>query len=109
MVRQIIKGCAMGMLKTVFDLKTLRFRPSLQRQLSEELLFDMPRIGMDPVVILGATRATALMVEAAVNAGHKRFLIVGGKEVGDEDPRFTGLLVDSLKKAGLPLPSDPKM
>ena len=99
----------MGLLKTVFDLQTLRFRPGLQKRLSDELLFEMPRIGMDPVVILGGTRATALMAAAAFNAGHKRFAIVGGKEVGDEDPRFTRLLVESIEKAGLPLPSDPKI
>lgn len=99
----------MGMLKTIFDLSTVKFRPSLQRRITDELLFEMPHIGMDPAIVLGFTRATALVAAAAYEAGHRRFLVLGGKEVGDEDPRFARILTESLKEAGLPLPSDPKM
>jgi hypothetical protein len=99
----------MGMLKTLWDVKTVQFRPSLQKRITDEMLFDMPTMGLGPAVILGATRATALVAAAAVEAGHRSFFVIGGKEVGDEDPRFTRLLTQSLEKAGLPLPSDSKM
>lgn len=99
----------MGILKTFFDLKTVGFRPALQARITDELLFDMPQINAEPVIILGATRATALLVDAAVKAGHKRFFIVGGKPVGDEAPAFTKLLNESLEKSGLPQPSNPDL
>lgn len=99
----------MGLLKTIWDANTVQFRPGLKKRITDEMLFEMPTIGIGPAVILGATRATALVAAAAVEAGHKSFLIVGGKEVGDEDPRFTRLLIKSLEQAGLPLPSDHKM
>lgn len=99
----------MGLLGKIFDLQTVKYRPALQRRITDELLFDMPTIGIGPAVILGHTLATALVVQDAVMAGHTRFLVLGGKEVGDEDPIFTRFLVENLGKAGLPLPSDPKM
>lgn len=99
----------MGMLKTLWDVNTVRVRPSLQQRITDEMLFDMPTMGIGPAVIMGATRATALVAAAAVEAGHTRFLVVGGKKVGDEDPRFTRLLVRSLNQAGLPPPSDSDM
>lgn len=99
----------MGLIKTIFDLKTLKLRPALQARISDELLFDMPQINSEPVVVMGATSATALLVDAAVKAGHKRFFIVGGKQVGDEDPKFTKLLNASLDELGLPRPSSPSL
>lgn len=84
-------------------------RPELQRQINDELLFDMPQINADPAIIMGATSATALLVNAAIEAGHKRFFIVGGKQVGDESPKFTKLLDASLEKLGLPRPSSPSL
>lgn len=99
----------MSLLKTIFDLHTVKYRPNLQKRISEELLFEMPTIGMDPAIVLGFTRATALVAAAAYEAGHRRFLVLGGKEVDDEDPRFARILTDSLQRAGLPQPSNPKM
>lgn len=99
----------MGFVKTAFDLYTIKFRPTLQERIRDELLFEMPRINSEPVIIMGSTSATALLVDAAVKAGHKRFFIVGGKEVGDEDPKFTKILNASLKELGLPQPSSPSL
>lgn len=99
----------MSLISVLFNHATLKMRSGLQQRITDELLFDMPTIGMDPAIILGATRATALIAKAAFDAGHKRFLVIGGKEVGNEDPRFTRFLEDNLAAAELPLPSNPKM
>lgn len=98
----------MGSLNVFFNLKTLPFRPALQERISKELLFDMPHIGADrPAIILGSTSATAFVVKAAVDAGdHSHFVVVGGKNVGNEDSQFTKLLYKGLAKAGLPPPSN---
>lgn len=71
---------------------------------TDELLFDMPRLGCATAVILGATKATAFCVRDAVEKGHRRFLLIGGKPCDQEDGAFTKYIVPKLEKEGLPLP-----
>lgn len=97
-------------LTTPYNLMTIPYRPALQKRVTDELLFDMPTIGTPHAIILGATRATALFVKAAVEAGvHQKFMVVGGKPVNQEDARYAKILDESLEKAGLPAPSRPDM
>lgn len=71
---------------------------------TDELLFDMPRLGCATAIILGATKATAFCVRDAVEKGHRRFLVIGGKPCDQEDGAFTKYIVPKLEKEGLPLP-----
>lgn len=76
---------------------------------TDELLFDMPRLGCATAVILGATKATAFCVRDAIEKGHRRFLVIGGKPCNQEDAAFTKYIVPKLEKEGLPLPRKPGM
>lgn len=76
---------------------------------TDELLFDMPQLGCATAVILGATKATAFCVRDAVEKGHRRFLVIGGKPCNQEDAAFTKYIVPKLEKEGLPLPRKPGM
>jgi hypothetical protein len=76
---------------------------------SSQLLFDTPHIGTKTAIILGATRATAFVVKAAVEQGYEQFVVIGGKPVGREDKRFTSYIEPRIISAGLSLPPSPDM
>lgn len=76
---------------------------------TDELLFDMPRLGCATAVILGATKATAFCVRDAIEKGHRRFLVIGGKPCNQEDAAFTKYIVPKLEKEGLRPPRIPGM
>lgn len=75
---------------------------------TDELLFDMPRLGCATAVILGRPRPR-LCVRDAIEKGHRRFLVIGGKPCDQEDAAFTKYIVPKLEKEGLPLPRKPGM
>lgn len=49
----------------------------------------LPALRKDMAVILGSTRATAFIVDAALRNGHTRFFLIGGKPIAQEHPSFT--------------------
>lgn len=99
----------MSILTTALRSAWAAISPDYEAQVSKDMLFDMPLMREDAAIIMGATRGTALMAAKAVAAGHKKFLIVGGKAVGQEDPRLTALLEKSHRAMGLPLPVSQNM
>jgi len=76
------------------------------KAINDRMMFSMPYLGMDPAIILGATRATALVAKEAFCWGHEKFIVVGGKPVSNENPAFTAFLEHSLKQARLPRPKN---
>ncbi len=99
----------MTIITTGFNALTVRFRPERLKRLTYDLLFTMPQTGGASAIILGATRATPFVVKAAVEAGHRAFVVVGGKRVGQEDSIFTKYLIERLAQAKMPLPSNDKI
>lgn len=80
------------------------------RYLNSQLLFSRPTHTKDnPAIILGNTQATAFGVFDAVKAGHKKFIVIGGKRVSDEEPRFTDYILPRLEALKAPLPPLPSM
>lgn len=78
--------------------------------LNDQLLFSSPVNNPDdPAIILGNTRATAFGVKDAIDAGHKHFIVIGGKPVGEEEPRFTDYILPGLSTLDIPLPPNPSM
>jgi hypothetical protein len=94
----------MSILTTALRSAWAAISPDYEAQVSKDMLFDMPLMGEDTAIIMGATSGTSLMAAKAVAAGHTKFLIVGGQAVGQEDPRLTALLEKSHRAMGLPLP-----
>lgn len=54
-----------------FNALTVQFNAPRCRSIRDELPFSMPRIGAEPAVILGATKATAFAVQKTVKAGRR--------------------------------------
>lgn len=52
-------------------------------------------------IILGSTRATAFIVDTAIKAGHKHFIIVGGKPINNEHAAFTEYVEERLTERQL--------
>ncbi len=85
------------------------FDDAQYEHINKNFMFSMPCMKTEPAVIFGATRATALVAREAFNWGHKNFVVVGGKPVGQELPMFTEFLVQNLTEAKLPLSESDKM
>lgn len=86
---------------TFWDMATLSLNPARQQNLSDKLLFSMPQMREDTAVIFGATKATLIVAAEAVRMKHKKFVIVGGKPIGQENPMFAKFVKERMDTAGL--------
>lgn len=69
------------------------------RKYTQDLLHNidnLPPLRNETAVILGSTRATAFIVDAALKDGHRQFLLIGGKSIAQEHPSFTSYVEQKL-------------
>lgn len=56
----------------------------------------LPSLASPTAIILGSTRATSFIVDQAIMAGHKKFILIGGKPIGREHSSFTAYVEERM-------------